>query len=185
VLAAAFPGVGTDFRRRVSQMPNLAIFGGMVHDDSGGQVRRWLSREPLVLYRMHKRDRARLFRGMHIVAKMAFAAGAREVMLPIFGTEGFTKASDVDFLESRPPPASRVECMAFHPLGSAKMSARERGGVVKPTGEAWDVDNLVICDGSILPTSIGVNSQLPIMAIALMIARGVIDDWGRYARRAS
>jgi choline dehydrogenase-like flavoprotein len=184
VLAAAFPGVGEPFRRRAQAMPNLAIFGGMVHDDSGGQVRRWISREPLILYRMHKRDRARLMRGIQIVGKMAFAAGAREVMLPIFGTPGFTREADLDFLTERPPPARRVECMAFHPLGSAKMSARERGGVVKPSGETWDVDNLIIADGSVLPTSIGVNSQLPVMAIALMLARGVVADWAGYARRA-
>src|SRR5207248_7665314 len=42
MLAAAFPGVGNEFRRRVEQMPHLAVFGGMVHDDSGGRVRRWI-----------------------------------------------------------------------------------------------------------------------------------------------
>jgi choline dehydrogenase-like flavoprotein len=185
VLAAAFPGVAHDFRKRVRQMPNLAVFGGMVHDDGGGSVYRWLSREPLITYRMIKRDKARVMRGIQILGKMAFAAGAREVMLPIFGTESFTKESELDFLTERPPSARRVECMAFHPLGSAKMSARENGGVVKPTGEAWDVDNLIIADGSVLPTSIGVNSQLPVMSVALMIARGICDDWGKYARRAA
>ena len=185
VLAAAFPGVGKDFRRRVEQMPHMAVFGGMVHDDGGGTVRRWLSREPLITYRMIKRDKARVMRGIQILGKMAFAAGAREVMLPIFGTESFTKESDLDFLIDRPPPGRRVECMAFHPLGSAKMSTDPKRGVVKPTGEAWDVDNLVIADGSVLPTSIGVNSQLPVMSVALMIARGICDDWSKYARRAA
>ena len=33
----------------------------------------------------------------------------------------------------------------------------------------------VVADGSILPTSIGVNSQLPIMAIATKIAWGLRD----------
>jgi choline dehydrogenase-like flavoprotein len=75
--------------------------------------------------------------------------------------------------------------MAFHPLGSAKMSITDRGGVVKPTGETWGVDNLYVADGSVLPTSIGVNSQLPIMSISLMLARGVLQDWARISRRAA
>jgi choline dehydrogenase-like flavoprotein len=75
--------------------------------------------------------------------------------------------------------------MVFHPLGSAKMAIDRRGGVVKPTGEAWDVDNLIVADGSVLPTSIGVNSQVPVMAVATKIARGVLADWSRYARRAA
>ncbi len=184
VLAAAFPGVGREHRRLVRQMPQLAVFGGMVHDDGGGSVRRWISREPLITYRMNARDRKRLFRGIQVLGQMAFAGGAREVILPIFGTTTFKKASELDFLTERPPSARRVECMAFHPLGSAKMSVTEKGGVVRPTGETWCADNLIIADGSVLPTSIGVNSQLPVMGVAMMIARRLCDDWATYARRA-
>jgi choline dehydrogenase-like flavoprotein len=184
VLAAAFPGVGKEHRALARRLPHLGFFGGMVHDDGGGQVRRWLSREPLVTYRIGDRDRSRVFQGIHILARMAFAAGARQVMLPIFGAPLFDSPGEVDFLIERPPKASRVECMAFHPLGSAKMSASDRAGVVKGTGEAWAVENLFVADGSVLPTSIGVNSQLPVMSVAMSIAKGLCDDWDRYARRA-
>lgn len=184
VLAAAFPGIGREHRRLVKRMPNLAFFGGMVHDEGGGQVRRWLSREPLVLYRMIQRDKARLLKTIHILGKMAFAAGAREVLTPIFGMPTVTKEADLDYLLEGKIRANRVECMAFHPLGSAKMARTREAGVVKPTGETWDVENLFVCDGSILPTSIGVNSQLPIMAVAMMLARGLAADFDTYARRA-
>jgi choline dehydrogenase-like flavoprotein len=185
VLAAAFPGVGREHRRLTKRMPNLAIFGTMVHDEGGGRVRRWLSREPLITYAMIRRDKDRLLKGIQILGRMAFAAGAREVLLPIFGTPPIQRNEDLDFLTERPPSARRVECIVFHPLGSAKMSATERGGVVKPSGETWDVDNLLVVDGSILPTSIGVNSQLPIMGVAMMLARGICADWEKYARRAA
>jgi choline dehydrogenase-like flavoprotein len=184
VLAAAFPGIGREHRRLLRRLPNLAVFGGMVHDDGGGQVRRWLSREPLITYRMSARDKARLLRGMQIVGQMAFAAGAKEVMMPLFGAGTFKHKSELDFLTERPPDARRIECMAFHPLGSAKMSVDPRGGVVRPTGEAWSCENLFVADGSVLPTSIGVNSQLPVMGVAMKIARGLRDDWATYARRA-
>jgi choline dehydrogenase-like flavoprotein len=184
VLAAAFPGVGPEHRRLVKQMPNLGVFGALVHDEGGGTIRRFVSREPLVTYRMSARDRGRLMKAMHLLGQMAFAGGATRVLMPIFGSAPFEKPSELDFLVERPPSARRVECMSFHPLGSAKMATTERGGVVKPTGEAWQVDNLYVIDGSILPTSIGVNSQLPIMTVSLMLARGLVDDWSRVARRA-
>jgi choline dehydrogenase-like flavoprotein len=184
VLTAAFPGVGRDLVRYTKKMPNLAFFGGMIHDDGGGQVRRWISREPLVLYRMIERDKARMLKGMHILARMAFAAGAKEVLLPIFGMSAVKSEKDLAFLEEGKLAAGRVECTAFHPLGSARMSATEEAGVVKPTGETWAVENLFVCDGSILPTSIGVNSQVPIMSVAVMLARQIAADWGTYARRA-
>lgn len=184
VLAAAFPGTGREHRRLVKSLPNLAFFGGMVHDDGGGQVRRWLSREPLTFYRMIERDKRRMFKGIHILARMAFAAGAREVLLPIFGMTTVKKEEDLEFLLDARIPAGKVECTAFHPLGSAKMSRTPEGGVVKPTGETWAVENLFVCDGSVLPTSIGVNSQVPVMSISMMLARGIADDFGTYARRA-
>jgi choline dehydrogenase-like flavoprotein len=184
VLAAAFPGVGREHRRLVKHMPNLAFFGGMVHDDGGGQVRRWLSREPLVTYKMAKRDKGRLLKAIHILGTMAFAAGAREVLTPVFGMPTVKKAADLDFLLEGKLAASKVECMAFHPLGSAKMATSPEAGVVKPTGETWAVDNLFVCDGSVLPTSIGVNSQLPIMTVSMKLARGIADDFERYASRA-
>ena len=185
ILAAAFPGIGREHRQVVKQMPNLAFFGGMVHDDGGGQVRRWFSREPLVLYRMAARDRERLFKAIHILAKMAFAAGAREVLTPIFGMPPVKKLSDLDYILEGKVPAGKVECMAFHPLGSARMATTKEAGVVKPNGETWDVKNLFVCDGSVLPTSIGVNSQLPIMSVAMMLAQGMRADWSSYSRRAA
>ncbi|MBX3185415.1 MAG: GMC family oxidoreductase [Labilithrix sp.] len=184
VLAAAFPGVGHEHRRLVKNIPNLAFFGGMVHDDGGGQVRRWFSREPLVLYRMIRRDKERLFKTIQILSKIAFAAGAREVLVPIFGMSTVKNQKELDFLSDYALHASRVECMAFHPLGSAKMSTRPEAGVVKPSGETWAVENLFVIDGSILPTSIGVNSQLPIMGISMMLARALADDFDRHARKA-
>ena len=184
VLAAAFPGIGPEHRRLVKQVPNLAFFGAMVHDEGGGQVRRWLSREPLVLYRMIRRDKERLVRGIKILAEMALAAGAREVLLPIFGTSTVKRREDLAALDDPRLPASRIECMSFHPLGTARMATTREAGVVKPTGETWDVENLFVLDGSVLPTSIGVNSQLPIMATSLALARGLAASFDDHARRA-
>jgi choline dehydrogenase-like flavoprotein len=185
VLAAAFPGVGREHRRVVKSMPNLAFFGAMLHDDGGGRVMRWLSREPLVTYRMSDRDRHRLWRGVGILGELAFAAGAREVMLPIFGADAITSPQQLRALVASPPSTKKVECMSFHPLGSAKMSADPAHGVVSPSGETWSTRNLFVADGSVLPTSIGVNSQLPVMAMALRIARRIAEDFARYGRLAA
>ena len=59
------------------------------------------------------------------------------------------------------------------------MSAREADGVVSTSGETWAVRGLFVADGSVLPTSIGVNSQVPIMAMARRIAQGIADRWSQ------
>ena len=42
--------------------------------------------------------------------------------------------------------------------------------VVDPRGRVWQTDNLWVADGSIVPTSLGVNPQLTIMTLATRIA---------------
>jgi choline dehydrogenase-like flavoprotein len=183
ILAAAFPGIGPRHRENVHKMPNVAVFGAMIHDHGGGRVRRWIGREPLVTYRMAPEDRPRLMRGMEIVARMGFAAGARAIAMPIFGLDSLQSERELDDFVAHPPEMHRIECTAYHPLGTARMSAERRSGVVRESGEAWQVNNLFVADGSVLPTSIGVNSQLAIMAMADKIARGIAVDWSQLTRR--
>jgi choline dehydrogenase-like flavoprotein len=185
ILSAAFPGIGPTHRENVHKMPRAGVFGAMIHDAGGGSVRRWIGREPLVTYRMAAEDRPRLLRAMEIVARMGFSAGAREVAMPIFGLDSLKSERELDAFVSRPPAMHRIECTAYHPLGTARMSADARSGVVRESGEAWRVDNLFVADGSVLPTSIGVNSQLAIMAMSDKIARGIAGDWSRLTRRAA
>jgi choline dehydrogenase-like flavoprotein len=134
---------------------------------------------------MSARDRHRLWRGVEVLGELAFAAGAREVLLPVFGAAPLTSLTSLRALVASAPSTKKVECMSFHPLGSARMSAEPRDGVVKPSGETWSTRNLFVADGSVLPSSIGVNSQMPVMAVAMRIARGIAADFETYRRRAA
>jgi choline dehydrogenase-like flavoprotein len=185
VLAAAFPGVGREHLHYIKKMRNAAIFGGMIHDEGGGMVRPHIGREPLLSYRMAAEDKRRLVRGVGIVSEMAFAAGAREVIVPWFGYPSFRRVEDLRAAIASPPDASRMECMSFHPLGSARMGVNAKLGVVSATGESWDLPGLYVADGSVLPTSIGVNSQVPVMAVATKIAKDLIRAWPRHQAAAA
>jgi choline dehydrogenase-like flavoprotein len=181
VLAAGFPGVGPDFRRKLEELPYCGVFGGMIHDEGGGRVRAGLGREPILTYEMAPRDLDRLRRSITILSELAFAAGAREVYTSVFGTKPLKSMDEAIALEKARIDARRIECMAFHPLGSARVANDRRRGVVDPWGESYELPGLYVADGSILPTSIGVNSQVPIMAMATRIAWGIADGWTRRA----
>jgi choline dehydrogenase-like flavoprotein len=64
---------------------------------------------------------------------------------------------------------------AYHPLGTCRMGSDPEQSVTRHTGETWEVENLFICDGSIVPTSLGVNPQMTIFALAMRCA-GFVDD---------
>jgi choline dehydrogenase-like flavoprotein len=176
IIAASLPGSGREHRAYMERLPHMAFFGAMVHDEAQGYMGSPGAREPLAHYTLGKRDTHRMWRAIEILGRMAFAAGAREVFLPILGGPGLRTESELDALLHHRPSVRRIESMSFHPLGTARMSAEASHGVVKPSGETWEVKNLYVADGSVLPTSLGVNSQLPIMTMAMHIARRLAES---------
>ena len=50
--------------------------------------------------------------------------------------------------------------------------------VCNSDGEAWDVRDLYVVDGSVLPTGLGVNPMVTIEAAAHKIARGMAARLG-------
>lgn len=59
---------------------------------------------------------------------------------------------------------------ANHLAGTARMGFDEQTSVVDADCRSWDIPNLWICDGSVFPTTGGVNPSLTIQAIALRTA---------------
>ncbi|HVV94499.1 MAG TPA: GMC family oxidoreductase [Hyphomicrobiales bacterium] len=57
-----------------------------------------------------------------------------------------------------------------HLMGGCRFGTSPRDSVVGPDGRTWDIPNLWVCDGSLFPTSGGVNPSLTIMALALRTA---------------
>jgi choline dehydrogenase-like flavoprotein len=168
-LAATMQGIGPSLTRRAKHIPHLAVFGGIIHDQGGGVVRPGPGREPIVTYRMAPEDRARLPLLVRRMGETFLAAGALEVFPPILGQPGLD-ADAFRRLDVARVPSRRLECSSQHPLGSCRMGSRRDSSVVDEQGKVWDVDNLYVADGSVLPTSLGVNPQLSIMAMATRIA---------------
>ena len=60
-----------------------------------------------------------------------------------------------------------------HILGGAVIGADADSGVVDHNGRAFGYQNLIVCDGSILPANPGVNPSLTITALAEQIMSAV------------
>lgn len=177
--ALALPFAGKKHFKLMSEYPRMGIFGGMVSDtDSWGRVAD-LPRaggRPTMLYMLRGKDVEKAKFAVQIMTEIWFAAGARKVITPIAGHYEIRGAKDLKRLEKSRVEARDFYAMtAYHPLGTCRMGDDPEWSVVRPTGESWDVENLYVCDGSVLPSSPGVNPQLTIMALALRTA-GFIDD---------
>lgn len=56
-----------------------------------------------------------------------------------------------------------------HLAGTCRMGSDPSHSVVNPDGRSWDIPNVWVCDGSLFPTSGGVNPSLTIQALACRI----------------
>lgn len=174
-LASGVPGVGPEWTERVRKLDQLAMFGGMIHDEGGGRVwRPRVGREPIMTYRMARADRPKVRELIRQLAEVYLAAGARELYLPILGHDPVT-ADEFRRLDLEHIPARHFECSSQHPLGSVRVGTSKRNSVVDDTGKVWGVDGLYVVDGGTVPTSLGVNPQLTIMAMATRYAERIFD----------
>jgi choline dehydrogenase-like flavoprotein len=64
--------------------------------------------------------------------------------------------------------------MGFHPLGTARAHARAADGVTDPDLALHGVEGVYVADGSVVPSALGVNPQLTIMALATRLAYGLL-----------
>jgi len=91
------------------------------------------------------------------------------VFLPVLGLGGID-ADALAKLDLESIPKKQLECASQHPLGTCRMGISSADSVVDRNGKSWELDELFIADGSIVPTSLGVNPQLAIMTLATRIA---------------
>ncbi len=165
--AMATPGQGAEHRERMLASRRTATFGVMVADSAEGRVRAMPGGggRPLVRYDLHPRDAERFRRGFLLLTRIFFAAGAREVHVPLLGVPPL-RDGDVSPLQRARIRPRHVKAMAFHPLGTARAGADPRRSVCDPDLAVRGVRGLHVADGSVLPSSPQVNPQLTIMALA-------------------
>jgi choline dehydrogenase-like flavoprotein len=179
LILAALPGVGYEHKELAVKYRNMAVFGIMAHDETEGRVLKGFnpkkSKGVMAYYQIRRVDSEKLKRGIAYIAKIFFAAGASRVYTSISKMPYLDSVEDADKLLKLRVKPNQIETMAFHPLGSCRMAATPRLGAVNKYGESFEVKNLYVADGSIVPTSLGVNPQITIMALSNYMADAIIN----------
>lgn len=159
---------GSDFINKVLRYQQTSFFGFMIKDDSRGRVfSKKFNGLPLVYYKMNNHDLEKFMKGIVSLIRIYLAAGAKEVeiagspKLPVIRNE-----HDIEKLLSLKLKPRDFLISAYHPLGSCRMANSSDLGVVDTNLQVHDKQGLYVMDGSVIPSSLGANPQLTIMAIA-------------------
>ncbi len=182
LLAIGLPGLGRAHAERMRQYNHMMTAACLVEDTGEGRVRLGLDREPLMSFTLSPHDVELVHRGVAMTAEIMFAAGAREVLLPFAHLPSIGSADEIRRIQTLERRPGAIELMTVHIMGSARMSRDPRDGVVDPDGMVHGVEGLALADASLFPSSVGVNPQESIMALALRNVERLARRAGRRAR---
>jgi choline dehydrogenase-like flavoprotein len=165
---------GAEHAQSMARLPHLsaaiALMRDGFHEDSpGGRVSLADDGGPVLDYPLSDY----LWDGMHhayrSMAELQFAAGASRVV-PVHmdaQADGYaTLAETRKAIENLPLKALHAQLFSAHVMGGCGMGADPKRSVVDSDGKHHQLANLWIFDGSVFPTSLGVNPSLTIYAMA-------------------
>jgi choline dehydrogenase-like flavoprotein len=166
------PGVGAEFAERVHHFDRIASIGVHLHDHSEGRIGLTPNGSLRLSYRLTDQDAARIQFGIARAAEIHFAAGATEVYPNVGPVAVIPRGRLQEFEAARLRPADlRLE--AFHPMSTARMGADPGASVTDPNGAVRGTEGLYVADACLLPTSVGVNPMMTIVACSLHVAGGI------------
>jgi len=169
--AAASTQFGAEHRGFMSRLDRLAVLislsvDGIAEGDEGGTVSLRRDGRMRLDYPIHERLRES-FRASHqALARIHLAAGAREVLTTHAAPVRMESEGDLSLLDDAAYGAHKHAIFTAHQMGGCAMGADPKSSVVGLDHRHHDVANLFVVDGSVLPTSLGVNPSETIYGLA-------------------
>ena len=165
--ALTMPGWFDDHYRNMRRYAHLTAAGVLVGTHANARVRRaLLTGGPEIDYVPAPDDLERMLEGIKLVAKIYLAAGAKRVMPGTLRFCELTSEDEVDHLDDHVRDSTDITLGSGHPQGGNVLGRNPAKGVVDPSFRVHGFENLHVCDASVFPSSITVNPQMTVMALA-------------------
>jgi choline dehydrogenase-like flavoprotein len=169
--ATAMPGFGAPLRADMSRLANVCATIALMIDgfdarENGGTVTLRKDGGPKVDYPFTDRMAECFHAAVKSMARIHLANGAREIVAFHANPVRITKESDLAGIDSMEMAPNRIAVFTAHQMGGCRMGNDPSKSVVNPQLRHHVVENLFVVDGSVFPTSLGVNPMESIYGIA-------------------
>lgn len=173
-------GVGGEFQALLSKLPyvnamlGITIDGLLPHEEGATVQLRDGGYSRYNINYAFKDEHWEAFRtACKEMAKIQFAAGAQKVLSLHTDPVVLDSPADLPKLDRAPWQKVKVKVVTAHQMGGCAMGKDPQTSIVDPLLKFHTMDNLFVVDGSVLPTSLGVNPQLTIFGIARWAAEHI------------
>jgi choline dehydrogenase-like flavoprotein len=172
--ALLMPGWFSDHFQNMRRYPHLSCIGVVVGSQSNATVRPGFRGKGMKLaYEPADSDLKLLIKGTKLAARIHFASGALRVMPMTFRSTSYSSLEEVDELDEIVRDNTDIGLHTSHPQGGNAVSRDRSKGVVDERFRVHGTENVYVCDASVFPSSVTVNPQLTVMAIADYAAAGI------------
>jgi choline dehydrogenase-like flavoprotein len=172
--AIAFPGAGDAHRSIADRLPfaqaTIALLIDGHHDDPGGTVSVSSGGRVKLHYPLGPALREAGVDALGSMARLLLAAGAEEIISLHDPVVRVRQPADIPALARAPFGPHHHTLFSAHQMGGMPMGDDPRRAVVDSRGRHHQIRNLWVVDGSVFPTSLGVNPQLSVFAHARLFA---------------
>jgi len=181
LMALAMPWQsGKQHRDMMRVARKFATFIILTRDRYGGTVTTLKDGRPRIKYQLHKYDAKHLLRGIMKGIHIQEAAGAQRIFSPHNNTICYERGGEQTIdgyayqVQQRGLKPNAFSLFSAHQMSSCRIAGTPEQGALNPNGESYEVKNLFVADGSILPTCAGINPMLSIMAASHLVAQRMI-----------
>jgi choline dehydrogenase-like flavoprotein len=164
------------FAEAIEEWRRIALYYAAITSEGRGRVFTvpgW--RDPVVTYRLTRRDRDLLGRGLARLALVLLEAGATAVYPSYRGAPVVRSRRDLAVLQGT-FDARRASLMSVHLCSTVPMGGDGTRAPARSDGRLRGATNVYVNDASLLPDARGVNPQATVMAIAVRNARRFVAD---------
>ena len=176
IVAASLPGFGESHRELMERYRHIGALLVLLHDRTTGRVSVNYKGMPNIAYRLRRSDKKVLVEGITNAARLLFAAGATEILMPYAQHFPIKTEADLEIIRRRGIVPNDIMMASSHPQGTLRMGENPSRNVVKLSGESHQVKGLFVADASLFPTSIGVPPTLTIAALATHVAKQITES---------
>lgn len=154
--------------------PNLAAALLLAPDELQGRVEVEPSGRLRIRYALTDEQRGRLRAAVRAAARIWFAAGAREVVVPtvpMLRLSGERDLGKVDGLSLAPATAP---LLSAHQQGTVRFAGSPRDGGADPDGQVWGTRGVFVFDSSGFPTSASSHTMAPILTVSHYLSQRLL-----------
>ncbi len=171
--ALMMPGWFSAHYENMRRYPHLSCIGVVVGSQRNGTVVATRGQGMKLTYEPTEADLGLMIKGTKLAAKIHFAGGALRVLPMTFRSRSYTSLDQVDELDEIVHDNTDIGLHTSHPQGGNAISRDPGKGVVDERFGIHGIENVYVCDASVFPSSVTVNPQLTVMALADYAADGI------------